>query len=153
MLIIEGDMDPAAMLERLRNLITQPEVPENENFVRIMSLQKSKDLTSKVVVVLGCIEGLVPYIDPKERPAEQQQIELEQRRLFYVAMTRPTEILVLSSFVAIENRLAFQIGAKTAPSMSYGTTRHTVAGRFLSQLGPTTPAAKVGAIWAGGGYC
>ncbi|MGH9680087.1 MAG: UvrD-helicase domain-containing protein, partial [Candidatus Acidiferrales bacterium] len=44
-----GDIQPDALLARLRNLITQPEMPERADFVGIMSLQKSKGLTSKVV--------------------------------------------------------------------------------------------------------
>jgi superfamily I DNA/RNA helicase len=150
MLIIEDDLEAPAILERLRNLITQPEIPEDENFVRIMSLQKSKGLTSKAVIVLSCIEGLVPFIDPDETPAEQQEIEREQRRLFYVAMTRPRDILLLSSFTTIETSMAYKVGAKTLSG--YGGPRRTVASRFLSELGPTTPTAKVGTAWAAGGF-
>jgi DNA helicase II / ATP-dependent DNA helicase PcrA len=147
--VVEG-MQPSVMLERLRNLITQPEMPEDGDFVRIMSLQKSKGLTSKVVIVLGCIEGLVPSIDTDETPAEQQELLREQRRLFYVAMTRPTDILVLSSFVAIDRHLAYKIGASTR----FGLTlqARTIASRFLAELGPATPAAKVGSAWEADGY-
>lgn len=115
-----------------------------------MSLQKSKGLTSKVVIALGCIEGLVPFIDTDETPAEQQEILREQRRLFYVAMTRPTDILVLSSFVAIDRHLAYKIGASTRFSLTLHA--RTVASRFLAELGPTTPAAKVGTAWEASGY-
>jgi DNA helicase-2/ATP-dependent DNA helicase PcrA len=150
MQIIEDSMQPSAMLERLRSLITQPEMPEQSDFVRIMSLQKSKGLTSKVVIVLGCIEGLAPFIDSDETLAEQQEILREQRRLFYVAMTRPSDILVLSSFVAIDRHLAYKIGASTR----FGLTlrARTIASRFLGELGPTTPAANVGAAWEASGY-
>jgi DNA helicase-2/ATP-dependent DNA helicase PcrA len=139
------DLEPSAILERLRNLITQPEMPEKASFVRIMSLQKSKGLTSRVVIVLGLIAGLMPFVDPEENPTEQEEILREQRRLFYVAMTRPTEILVLSSFATIERHLAHKIGA----TIRFGLTSQarTVASRFLAELGPTTPAAKVGADW------
>ena len=40
LLIVEDDMNAAAMLEGLRPFITQPEMPEDEDLVRIMSLQK-----------------------------------------------------------------------------------------------------------------
>jgi superfamily I DNA/RNA helicase len=125
-------------------------MPEQSDFVRIMSLQKSKGLTSKVVIVLGCIEGLAPFIDADETPAEQQEILREQRRLFYVAMTRPSDILVLSSFVALDRHLAYKIGASTR----FGLTlrARTIASRFLGQLGATTPAAKAGAAWEASGY-
>jgi DNA helicase-2/ATP-dependent DNA helicase PcrA len=112
-------------------------------------LQKSKGLTSKVVLVLGCIEGLVPFIDSKETQAEQRETIREQRRLFYVAMTRPTDVLVLSSFTSIDSHLAFKIGARTRPG---GGMARTIASRFLAELGPSAPAAKVGTVWEACGY-
>lgn len=146
----DEDIEPANLLERLRNLITQPEMPESADFVRIMSLQKSKGLTSKVVVVLGCIEGLIPFRDPNEPPAEQEEILREQRRLFYVAITRPTEILVLSSFTYIDRQLAYRIGASVR--YSAGGRARTIASRFLAELGQEAPAATRGAVWQEGGY-
>jgi DNA helicase-2/ATP-dependent DNA helicase PcrA len=148
---LSGDgLKPSAILERLRNLITQPEMPEKADFVRIMSLQKSKGLTSKVVMVLGCIAGLIPFVDSDENPTEQAETLREQRRLFYVAMTRPTEILVLSSFVTIDRHLAHKVGAITRFGLT--SQARTIASRFLAELGPTTPAAKVGAAWEANGY-
>ena len=79
--------DARGLLNLLRIEITQPEMPAEGDFVRIMSLHKSKELTSRVVIVVGCIRGLVPFVDndlpPTERPAQLE----EQRRLFYVALT------------------------------------------------------------------
>ena len=115
-----------------------------------MSLQKSKGLTSKVVLVLGCVEGLVPFEDRDETPAEQAAALSEQRRLFYVAMTRPTDILVLSSLVNIATHMAFKIGARTR-SVRRDHAR-TIASRFLGELGPTTPVARVGTKWEAEGY-
>jgi len=148
--IVQDDMEASAMLDRLRNLITQPEMPEDADFVRIMSLQKSKGLTSKAVIVTGCIEGLVPFIDADEPVAEQREIEREQRRLFYVAITRPTDILVISSFASIDRHLAHRIGAETIPGFSQQA--RTIASRFLAELGPTTPVNKTGTQWEGDGY-
>jgi hypothetical protein len=74
--IIEEAQEARAILERLRNLITQPKIPEEEDFVRIMSLQESKDLTSKAVVVLSCIEGLVPFTDLQVRSWSTNSFQL-----------------------------------------------------------------------------
>ena len=95
--------------------------------------------------MLGCIEGLVPFEDRDETPAEQAALLSERRRLFYVAMTRPTDILVLSSFVSIDTHMAFKIGARTR-SVRREQAR-TIASRFVGELGPTTPMAKVGTTW------
>ena len=52
---------------------------------------------SKLVVVMGCIEGMIPRIDYNAPHAERHRRLEEQRRLFYVALTRTTETLILSS--------------------------------------------------------
>jgi ATP-dependent exoDNAse (exonuclease V) beta subunit len=63
-----------------------------------MSFHKSKSLTARVVVLAGLVDGLMPRVDEDE-PAAQQQLRLEeQRRLFFVGMTRTTDVLVFSSY-------------------------------------------------------
>jgi len=87
--------------------------------VSLMTMHAAKGLEFQVVFIAGCEENFIPYRRPD---FEQADIE-EERRLFYVAMTRAMERLyltrakkrriygrlenrVLSSFVAdIENRL------------------------------------------------
>jgi superfamily I DNA/RNA helicase len=150
MRIVEEGMLPSRILDELRSLITQPEMPEDIDYVRIMSLQKSKGLTSKIVIVSGCIQGLLPAEDREETPAEQAETLREQRRLFYVAITRPTEILVLSSFIKIDISLAFQIGAQVGRS-GYGNAK-TITTRFIAELGSMAPAAKLGDKWRDASY-
>ncbi len=98
--------NPLATVEELRDcletLITQPEMPDEGDFVRIMSLHKSKGLTSKVTIITSCIQGLIPNIDDELSGSEKEEFLSEQRRLFYVALTRAKEYLVLSSFKQIE---------------------------------------------------
>lgn len=129
------------LLNHVRTKITQPEMPEAGAFARIMSLHKSKGLTAKAVIVCGCIEGLVPFRNEDAPTAEQQKNLREQRRLFYVAITRCTEFLAVSSFSKIDSAVAFKIGAKTA---GLGATVNTIASRFLNELGPDAPAAVTG---------
>jgi superfamily I DNA/RNA helicase len=149
-----GKMDEAedegGLLDLLRTEITQPEMPSEGDFVRIMSLHKSKGLSSRVTIIVGCIHGLIPFVDndlpPPERPSHLQ----EQRRLFYVALTRAREILVLSSVATVPRALAFQIGAV----IRGGNAAHanTIACQFLHELGPQAPVALNGADWAAGGF-
>lgn len=135
-------INTAELLDHLRTRITQPEMPEAGVFVRIMSLHKSKGLTSRAVIVCGCVEGLIPFRKDDESPSEQQRILEEQRRLFYVAITRCSEVLMLSSFLRIQSALAFKIGAKVR---GYGTIKSTIASPFLAELGPVAPRAVNGA--------
>jgi len=88
---------PVDLLQELRTVITQPEIPGDQgNIIRVMSLHKSKGLTARVVVVAGCVAGAIPTVDLEEPPDEQQRQIQEQRRLFYVAITRTTDVLVIS---------------------------------------------------------
>ncbi|MGA7237058.1 MAG: ATP-dependent helicase, partial [Bryobacteraceae bacterium] len=103
------------LYERLKAIITQPAIPEKADYVRVMSLHKSKGLTSQVAIVSGCSQGLIPFVDRDVPPAEAKLINEEQRRLFYVAITRCTEILVVSSFRNIPRQLAWKLGALVAP--------------------------------------
>jgi DNA helicase-2/ATP-dependent DNA helicase PcrA len=107
-----------------------------------MSLHKSKGLTSRAVIVASCVEGLITFRKDSAAPAEQEAILREQRRLFYVAITRCTEILMISSFLGLPTKLAYKIGAATS---GWGRqTRSTIASRFLSELGPAAPKAVKG---------
>lgn len=138
------------LFDRIKTHITQPEMPEEGEFVRVMSLHKSKGLTSKVAIVAGCTEGLVPFQDDEQPPVEQDAVLREQRRLFYVAITRCTEVLVLSSAARMERKLAWKIRAKLQRG---GTTSGaTIASRFLDELGPMAPASRTGDQWMASGY-
>ena len=59
--------------------------------VTLMSLHASKGLEFPVVFIVGCEEGLLPY----ERKGEIVDVE-EERRLFYVGLTRAGRKLVLT---------------------------------------------------------
>ena len=59
--------------------------------VTLMSLHASKGLEFAVVFIVGCEEGLLPYLPPN------REIRMdEERRLFYVGMTRAQRRLILT---------------------------------------------------------
>lgn len=58
----------------------------------LMSMHAAKGLEFSVVFIVGCEEGLIPL----KRPGDEQCDMDEERRLFYVAMTRAREQLYLS---------------------------------------------------------
>jgi DNA helicase II / ATP-dependent DNA helicase PcrA len=142
--------DAEGLLDLLRTEITQPEMPAEGDFVRIMSLHKSKGLTSRATIIVGCIHGLIPFVDNDLPPAEQPAHLQEQRRVFYVALTRAKEVLVVSSVASIPRAMSHQIGAV----LQGGNAQHgnTIACQFLHELGPQAPAAQHGANWAAAGY-
>jgi DNA helicase-2/ATP-dependent DNA helicase PcrA len=143
--LIASAADVRDVHDVVRNHITQPEMPESGDFVRIMSLHKSKGLTAPRVMVAGCIQGLVPTVDARLTPAEQARSMNEQRRLFYVAITRCTTALVISSSLRIDRALAMRIGATLRPG--WADPAGTIASRFLGELGTSAPAPTTGQTW------
>jgi superfamily I DNA/RNA helicase len=60
--------------------------------VALMSMHAAKGLEFSVVFIAGCEDGLIPY----RRAAGERSDAEEERRLFYVAMTRARQRLYLS---------------------------------------------------------
>lgn len=142
-----SDKNADEVFDTLVSVITQPAMPEEGNFVRVMSLHKSKGLTSKVVIIAGCVQGLIPFLDKDHSATEAKANLEEQRRLFYVALTRATDILVVSSFARIDRKVAYKIGAKTKGNGGTQTHALTVSSEFLKELGPSAPAPLLGTHW------
>ncbi len=142
---------PGELLESLMEAVSQPDIPPDVAEVRIMSLHKSKGLSSPVVIIAGCVEGLMPTgSDPELAPAENQAALEEQRRLFFVGLTRvkadPNNnrpgILVVTSSRTMLLADAMQSGIRPA-RVEYGTA-HVHASRFIQELGPSAPATVRG---------
>ena len=119
--------------------ISMPDSPESIDHVRIMSLHASKGLSAKFVVITSCVEGLIPRaVDDDIGEKERAEIIEEQRRLFYVAITRCKNdagvyngTLIISSFANIAGveALRMNIPAKV------DTMRFMHSSRFLRELG------------------
>ncbi len=133
---LNSDADAKQLLDHLRTNITQPELPTEVDFVRVMSLHKSKGLTADLVIVMGCIQGLIPNL-PKDASKEECQLALEeQRRLFYVSITRARKILVLSSVTKLSSKEAHKMRVDVPPRRRQVKTITT---RFIKELGPNCP--------------
>jgi DNA helicase II / ATP-dependent DNA helicase PcrA len=133
---------PEELLAAIIQEVSQPDIPPDVTEVRIMSLHKSKGLSSPVVIIAGCVEGLLPTgNDPGLTPAQNAAALEEQRRLFFVGLTRvkadPTNnwpgILVLTSSRSMSLADAMQSGIRPA-RVVYGRA-HVHASRFVQELG------------------
>lgn len=130
-------------LEHLRENIIHPELPTDVDYIRIMSLQKSKGLNADHVIVTGCIEGIIPRMPDNDWPFEQQQrYREEQRRLFYVAITRPKKSLVISSVASLPRDLAHRLMARIVGGDNQFAD--TIASSFIADLGPDCPRPIMG---------
>ncbi len=93
--------DPSAALSAFLHALTlnfDEEEEATQDVVTLSTLHGSKGLEFDVVHLIGCEEGLLPHsrtLDSKLSDAAPQDIE-EERRLFYVGVTRARDALVLS---------------------------------------------------------
>ncbi len=78
--------------------------------VTVMTMHAAKGLEFKVVFVAGCETGLVPYVRDGGPPDDVD----EERRLFYVAMTRTRDFLFLS-FSKTRTRFGKTVPAGLSP--------------------------------------
>jgi superfamily I DNA/RNA helicase len=145
LLIAPNVQTPSELLNELRVAVTQPELPGTQgNAVRIMSLHKSKGLTARLVVIAGCVAGIIRSIDFDAPLAEQERQRQEQRRLFYVGITRSTETLILSGAVHMSRQAARLMRMPTSPRLG-GAVLH--ARPLLAELGPHAPASVRADAW------
>jgi DNA helicase-2/ATP-dependent DNA helicase PcrA len=142
--VAEHDRVPAfvAHLDLLREAGDDPAVAEadlDEDAVHVLTVHKAKGLEFPLVFLVGCAEGRFPLqrrSDPLALPEELLREELtpgvsghllEERRLFYVAMTRARDELVLTS------------------AGDYGTARTRKVSRFVVEaldLSSSKPASR-----------
>jgi ATP-dependent DNA helicase UvrD/PcrA len=142
--------DAPQILEELRQDITQPYLPDSESdVIRIMSLHKSKGLTASLVVVAGAMAGALPTIDARLPKAEQDAQYLEQRRLFYVAITRATDTLLISAPMLVPFAQAMQAGVTVVQTRWLGGQRYSVVAMspFVAELGLSCPPTITGMAW------
>jgi len=93
---------------------------------------------------------LIPSINRDHTPEEARKNLMEQRRLFYVSITRCKDILVMSSSRMMQRDSAHRMGAILRGSG--GTYGAAIASRFLSELGTDAPISRRGLDWTNSGY-
>jgi DNA helicase-2/ATP-dependent DNA helicase PcrA len=74
-------------------LVTDLDAWQGERGVALMTLHSAKGLEFPMVFLPGLEEGLLPHFNAQGRPEDLE----EERRLFYVGMTRAKEKLLLST--------------------------------------------------------
>ena len=137
------------LAEKVRDIVTEPGIPDVVPDVRIMSLHKCKGLSANVVIIAGCVEGIMPRERKKDMTdAEYEESIEEHRRLLFVGITRVKSIpadgrpghLIISASRKVPTAIAMK--GVTVAGWELGMAR-TVNSRFLQELGPDSPKPVV----------
>ena len=80
-------------LNRITLITSDDDGDEDEGKVNLMTIHAAKGLEFEVVFIAGCEDGIIPHARSLEEGGELA----EERRLFYVAVTRARKRLIITS--------------------------------------------------------
>lgn len=127
-----GWLQDISLLESVEN----SEEDDSKPAITLMTLHAAKGLEFKRVYIVGVEDGLIPHTNSLEDPLKVE----EERRLFYVGITRAREKLTLS---AARKRKVFNKWSSHAPSRFLKelpealVTMDPFAKRLLNRMGAT----------------
>lgn len=139
----------ADVAKRLRYMIAtrEPFEPEEQRHLQITTPWGAKGVTADHVYILGLSDAAIPGAKRPDYPGSDEEFHEEQRRLFYVSLTRSTNTLVLSRAESIGFGEAKQLG------FTVQRTGNAVIllppTRFLRDIVDVLPSAQSGEKWAG----
>jgi DNA helicase-2/ATP-dependent DNA helicase PcrA len=102
-------------LEQTALVADQDTIQDGEGAVRLMTIHTAKGLEFPVVIVTGCEDELLPHITSSDTETGTE----EERRLFYVAVTRAMQRLYL---------------LHASRRRRFGTYEDTLPSRFLGEI-------------------
>jgi DNA helicase-2/ATP-dependent DNA helicase PcrA len=112
---ISKDYKLKEFLEKTALLSEADEINEQKELVHLMTLHTAKGLEFPIVFIAGCEEGILPHSRSLINPLDLE----EERRLFYVGITRSKEYLYL---IFSQRRL------------NWGNKQTNPASRFLLEI-------------------
>jgi DNA helicase-2/ATP-dependent DNA helicase PcrA len=91
---VEKLLEDASLASDQDSLIERGEKKDTKSAVKLMTVHASKGLEFKYVFITGLEDGLFPH--QRQNEGQSGEDREEERRLFYVALTRAKEKLFLS---------------------------------------------------------
>ena len=91
---VEKLLEDASLASDQDSIMERENKKENKDAVKLMTVHASKGLEFKYVFITGLEDGLFPH--QKDGESKSGEDSEEERRLFYVALTRAKEKLFLS---------------------------------------------------------
>ena len=149
----QRESDRTALLRdsarRLRYMIAtrEPFETDETHVLQVATLWGAKGVTADHVYVLGLCEEALPGERRLEYPGTDELFIEEQRRLFYVSITRSTSTLVLSRAKRILEGVARDLGLAVSGGTRYWADLNMCP--FLRDIMPLLPEAQEGNTWDG----
>ena len=147
----EGTVDDLmrAVASRLRYEIAtrEPFGADTEPDLEVATLWGAKGVTADHVYMLGVCREAIPGTRREEYPGTDDDFFEEQRRLFYVSITRTKRTLVISRALGIEFGQAKRLGLSI--EWSGGRYVDLQMCPFLRDIRDVLPPARTGAAWRG----
>jgi superfamily I DNA/RNA helicase len=134
---------------RLRHQIAtrEPFVPDESSDLQVATLWGAKGVTADHVYVIGLCKETIPGTRRDEYPGTDLEFKEEQRRLFYVSITRSKKTLVLSRAKSIARGQAKQLGLQVSGGNRYRAGLNMSP--FLRDIIEGLPNAESGEDWRG----
>ena len=138
-----------AVVERLRHQIAtnEPLTTGETSNVQVATLWGAKGVTAEHVYILGVCREALPGQRRDEYPGTDAEYHDEQRRLFYVSITRAKKTLVISRALRVGRGPAKQLGLTVTSGNKYWADLGMSP--FLRDIMSILPPAIQGASWSG----
>ena len=135
--------------ERLRHQIAtnEPLTTDDPTDLQVTTLWGAKGVTAEHVYLLGICREAIPGERREEYPGTDSEYIEEQRRLFYVSITRPKTTLVMSRALNVKRGLARQLGLKVKSTGPFWA--NLTMSPFLEDILSQLPDALPGESWRG----
>jgi DNA helicase-2/ATP-dependent DNA helicase PcrA len=135
--------------QRLRHQIAtnEPLTTDESTDLQVTTLWGAKGVTAEHVYLLGICREAIPGERRDEYPGTDGEYIEEQRRLFYVSITRPKKTLVLSRALSVKRGLARQLGLKVKGTGPFWAK--LTMSPFLEDILSLLPDAVSGESWHG----
>lgn len=138
-----------AVARRLRYQIAtrEPFTAAEGTKVQVSTMWGAKGITAHHVYVLGLCDEALPGTRRPEYPGTDEEYREEQRRLFYVSLTRAKKTLVLSRALEIKPQVARTLGIKVTGTTDTWFPVRLRASQYLRNILQWLPQSVPGDTW------
>lgn len=143
----QDQLKEAAQRLRYQIATREPFAPDEAPDLQIATLWGAKGVTADHVYVIGLCEEAIPGTRREEYPGTDLEFREEQRRLFYVSITRSKKTLVLSRASSIARGQAKQLRLQVSGGNRYRA--YLKMSPFLLDVINYLPSYQKGKDWGG----